>query len=222
MVTSIKFDEATEEVFIDQNTFWKFKNEYATYKDSVIDDDMGVFDEWARVIIYQHLNYAYMLFAQNPTLSADMTESIYRRSKDYALKTIEFIKELETIAPCFQNNDEIGLVSLFKAYVYRNLFVIKKHLNEDDCLDWLKLTIKERAALKNNFGGGTIDTQLYNNFCMEYYLSLVNLLSTDESVDPFEVEMYRAEMSAYIDSVMSGNTENMYLKQMARWCKKKS
>ncbi len=218
MVTEIKYDESRNAVFIEQNTFWRFKNEYETYIDAVVDDDMGVFDEWARVFIYQHLNFAYMLFSHNESLSEKMTVSLCGKCRDYALETITYMEELETIAPCVQNNDEIGLISLLKAYVYRNLFVVKQRLNEEDWLKWLKLTIKERAALKNNFGGGTIDTQLYNNFCMEYYLSLIDLLSTDESIDPFEVEMYRAEMLEYIRSVKNNNSENMYLRQMSHWC----
>ncbi len=218
MVTNIQYNETKNEVFIDQNVFWKFKNEYTNYVDAIVDDDMGVFDEWARVFIHEHLNFAYMLFAQNDSVSEDMVKAMYTKSKEYGLKTISYIEELEKIAPCIENNDEMGLVSLLKAYVYRNLFVSKSFLNEDDALDWLKKTFRERTSLKNNFGSGTIDTQLYNNFCMEYYLSLVNLLQTDDSIDPFEVQMYKAEMSEYIKSVIANNHENMYLKQMSHWC----
>ena len=218
MVTNINYNEVTNEVYIDQNTFWSFKNEYTSYIDSIVDDDMGVFDEWIRVFVYEHMNFAYMLFAQNDKVSEKIKSAMFSKSKEYALKTIEFIEELEVKAPCIENNDEIGLVSLLKAYVYRNLFVSKSYLNEDDAVKWLKLTLKERTSLKNNFSNGTIDTQLYNNFCMEYYLSLYNLLSTDENIDPFELEMYKAEIMDYVKSVMKNNSENIYLRQMLHWC----
>ena len=218
LVTNIKFNDKDNEVFIEKNVFWKFRSEYRSYDEIVVDDDMGVFDEWAKVFIHEHLNFAYMLFANNDSLDLDMKEKLYEKSKEHAMKAIECIERLEKIAPCVENNDEIGLVSLLKAYVYRNLFVIKDNLKEPDASDWLKLTIKERSSLKNNFGGGTIDTQLYNNFCMEYYLSLVNYLSSDNDADPFEVAMYKSEMKEYIDTVMSDNNENMYLKKLARWC----
>ena len=218
MVTNIRYNETTNEVYIDQNIFWNFKNEYTNYIDSIVDDDMGVFDEWIRVFVYEHLNFAYMLFGQNYTINEQMKSAMFSKSKEYALKTIEFIEDLEVKAPCIENNDEIGLVSLLKAYVYRNLFVVKSYLKDDDAVKWLKLTLKERTSLKNNFSNGTIDTQLYNNFCMEYYLSLYNLLSTDEDIDPFDLEMYKAEMRDYIKSVMKNNNENIFLKQMLHWC----
>lgn len=222
MLSNIKYSEALNDVYIDQDTFWRFKNEYADYYTEIIDDDIGTFDEWAKLFIYEHLNYAFMLFARNETNSTDITKMLYDKSKEYAIKVLDCIEELKKAAPCVENNDETGLISLLKAYVYRNLFLAKENLGEDDSLKWLKLTLKERAALKNNFGGGTIDTQLYNNFCMEYYLSLVNYLTAEENnISMFELQMYKSEIKNYIKSVMSDNSENMYLKQMARWCENK-
>ncbi len=218
LVTSIKLNENENNVYVDQSVFWKFKNAYCGYESDVVDDDIGIFDEWAKVFIFQHLTFAFMLFANNNSLKSDMRSSLYEKSKDYAFKAVEHIKTLEKRAPCIENNDEIGLLSLLKAYVYRNVFIAKDYLKDEDAAEWLKLTLKERLALKNNFDGGIIDTQLYNNFCMEYYLSVVNYLSNIQDVDEFEIEMYRNEMREYINSVMSDNSENVYLKQMSKWC----
>lgn len=218
LVTNVKFSEKDNEIYVDQAVFWKFKNAYTSYNDEIVDDDMGIFDEWAEVFIFEHLTYAFVLFARNETISPEMKNTLYEKAKENALEAIQSIERLEASAPCIENNDEIGLISLLKAYVYRNLFLAKDKLGEEDAADWLKLTLKERASLKNNFGGGTIDSQLYNNFCMEYYLSLVNYLTSSKNIDAFEIEMYKSEMRDYISSVIADSNENLYLKQMSRWC----
>lgn len=218
LVTNIKLNDSNNDVYIDQKVFWEFRNAYKSYDGMLVDDDMGIFDEWAKVFIYEHLTFAYMLFAKNASLTNEMRTSLYDNSRKSALKAINHIENLEKVAPCVENNDEIGLISLLKAYVYRNLYISLDYLGDPDASKWLKLTLKERSSLKNNFGGGTIDTQLYNNFCMEYYLSLVNYLSSTEELDSFEIEMYKSEMREYINSVMADNNENVYLKQIARWC----
>ena len=80
----------------------------------------------------------------------------------------------------------------------------------------------ERKSLRKNFGKGTIDTQLYNNFCMEYYLALVNYLDFvgEGEIDEFDLMMYRKEMTDYLNSVKKDSQENPYLKQIAKWCNK--
>jgi hypothetical protein len=162
--------------------------------------------------------FAYMLFGNNAP--EGMRPMINARIVDYAHKTIGAIEVLESRAPCKENNDEIGLLSLFRAYVYRNLFLAKQLLGEPDADEWLAKTLKERESLKNTFGRGTIDSKLYDNFCMEYYLSLVNLLSFHEQeYDEFEIMMYKQEVRAYLDSVLKNDTSNIFLTQIAHWCK---
>lgn len=95
MLTNIKYSEALNDVYIDQDTFWKFKNEYTNYYAEIIDDDIGTFDEWAKLFIYEHLNYAFMLFARNETNSTDITKMLYNKSKEYAMKVLDCIEELK-------------------------------------------------------------------------------------------------------------------------------
>lgn len=219
MVTNIKLDAITSEVYIDQNVFWQFKNDYIHYTSCITDDNIGIFDEWANVFLFEHLTFAYMLFANNNSLSDDMKKSLHTKSVECALKTLACIDILEQRSPCKENNDEVGLISLFKAYVFRNLFLSKTYLHEQDANDWLNKTLEERMSLKNNFGKGTIDTQLYNNFCMEYYLSLISYLSVN-NVDEFDLLMYKSEIKDYLNSVQKEKNENLYLNQILQWCNK--
>lgn len=218
MVIHIKLEKDTSEVYIDRNIFWSFKSEYEHYIIAAVDDDIGIFDEWANVFIYEHLTFAYMLYANNNENNEMMRKMLHSKSKEYAYKTIEAIEILCQRSPCRENNDEIGLISLVRAYVYRNLFLSKKILEEDDAGEWLRKTLDVRASLKNNFTRGTVDTQLYNNFCMEYYLSLVNYLDNKHDIDPFEKLMYRSEMLEYVQSVQEENNSNAYIQQIAMWC----
>ena len=185
-----------------------------------MDDTIGIFDEWMRVFVNEHLAFAYMLFANSTTVAPEMRLMMQQKIVSYALGALECIEILEQRAPCRENNDEVGLISLFRAYIYRNLFLAKQQLGEGDAEEWLAKTLKERESLKNSFDRGTIDSKLYDNFCMEYYLSLVNYLSFHEGkVDDFEVLMYKSEIKSYLNAVAQSNSENAFMKQIELFCK---
>ncbi len=222
MVTNIKVDEKTSEVYIEKDVFWKVKKDYEHYKNAIVEDNLGVFDEWASLYVSEHMTFANMLIANNPAIDKAMSVKLYQKSGECAIETIENIERLEAQAPCKENNDSIGLISLFKAYVYRNLYLAKKVAGDrEEAMEWLKKTMIERESLKNNFDKGAIDTKLYNNFCMEYYLSLVNYLSDcDEGeIDDFELFMYKSEIESYLDAVKKERSENAFLGQIEHWCK---
>ena len=220
LVLNIKSDSQTSEVYIDQKLFWETKKEYEYYLESLETDNTGIFNEWFLLFVKEQLCFTYNLFANNPQLDEKSVVSICKKTVEYGYESIEIIDRLEEQTPCKENNDHIGLISLLKAYVYRNVFLAKKQLGEEDANDWLKKTMKERKSLKNNYGKGTIDTQLYNTFLMEYYLSLVNYLSctSEESVSDFDVMMYKDEVREYLSSVKKQNKENVYIKLITHWC----
>ena len=221
MVMNIKVRQDGE-VYIDEETFWKFRNDYMHYGKLLTVDDIGVFDEWVSVFLAEHFAFAYMLIANNETFDETMVRKFNEKAKQHALETIDAIAFLEKRTPSKENNDSIGLISLFKSYVYRNLYIAIQNLNEDGAIEWLEKTLMERKSLRKNFGKGTIDTQLYNNFCMEYYLALVNYLDFvgEGEIDEFDLMMYRKEMTDYLNSVKKDSQENPYLKQIAKWCNK--
>ena len=219
MVRSIKTNPQTADAYIEQDVFWKFKNDYAHYEKSIVDDTIGIFDEWMRVYVNEHMAFVYMLFSSNPTVASEMRLAMQQKIVAYAEKAMCAIEVLEQRAPCKENNDERGLISLFRAYVYRNMFLARQQQGEPDAAEWLAKTLKERESLKNSFDRGTIDSKLYDNFCMEYYLSLVNYLSYHAGeVDEFDVMMYKNEIRNYLDSVAQNNAENAFMKQIAVWC----
>lgn len=218
MVQNIQIDETTREVYISRDVFWEFKKAYSLYERSVVQDDIGLFAEWANIFIAQHFSFASMLFANNTQIDEETRKNLRTKQAEYSLKTLDLIVVLLRQLSGDEKNDENGLLSLLRSYCYRNLFLAKKALQEDDADEWLEKTLQEREKLKNNFGRGTIDTQLYNNFCMEYYLSLVNYLSYKTDVDPFDKEMYISEIREYLNSLAKEKNKNAYIQQIALWC----
>lgn len=210
--------QATEdgEFFIDRRTFRKFRDNYLEYRESIVDDDMGTFDEWANVFLSEHLTYAYNLYACNPELSEENAIKNMKQSKFWAEQSLKDIAVLENSAPVKDNNDHKGILSLFYAYIYRNLFLCSLKLNDGNEIKWLEKSKKERTALKTNFEIGSIDSQLYDNFAMEYYLTLIECLHyADElGLDEDDVEDYKDEIRKYIEESKAQSDHSKYVERI--------
>ncbi len=204
-------------------------HDYKVYADSCEDvmgeikeDDDGTFDEWANVFVSQQLTYATLLFAGHPEHNDEMRELLYEKCISDCEKALHYIKILEKSTPCIENNDAIGLVSLFKAYLYRNIYVSHKNLGNDEYNDWLKKSMKERKSLLRNFSQGSIDSKLFANFEMEYYLALAEYLLFSEkgSVDRFEQKMCMSEINRYLKQVEKEDNSNFYVDQIGSYFRK--
>ncbi|MBO5328448.1 MAG: nucleotide-binding protein [Clostridia bacterium] len=219
-ILNIKTAENNSNVYIEQETFWRFKKDYEHYLNSVQNEDTGVFDEWMNLFIYEHFAYACMLMANNPAITPEMHIMMNKRQKDYSIKALDAMAELEKVVSVKDNNDDVGLLSLLRAYIYRNLFDAKKNLGEEGASEYLKRSFQERSSLKNIFGPGTVDTQLYNTFCMEYYLALMSYLDYAEEfgLDEFDVEMYLMETRSYLNAVKQESSQSVYIKLIEHMC----
>ncbi len=204
------------EFFIDRRTFRKFRDNYLEYRATIVDDDMGTFDEWAKVFLSEHLTYAYNLYAGNPELSQENSIKNMELSKYWAEQALEDMKTLENSAPVKDNNDHKGILSLFYAYVYRNLFLCSLKLKDGNEIKWLEKSRKERTALKTNFEIGSIDSQLYDNFAMEYYLTLIECLNYADALglDEDDVEDYKDEVKKYIKESKSQTDHSKYVERI--------
>lgn len=205
------------EMYIDASVYRKLMERYPEYRHELYHDDMGTFDEWADVFMSEHMCYAYNLYANNPEISAERRNAAMQRVIEWADIAIKDIEQLQKVAPIIENNDHIGLLSLFKAYVYRNRFLAERALNTGEELKWLKLTRGERISLKRHFEDGMVDTHISENLEMEYYLCLTEYLSyadqlglakfdvddcLDEIKEYIEKTELRTEHNKYIDSIM--------------------
>ena len=148
---------------------------------------------------------------------AEDRTGLHERAIEYSHKTLENLDVLESFGKKDDNADTIGLDSLIRAYVYRNLYVSNDFLgNKEEAKDWLYKTYKERSKLKNNFEG-IIDTQIQNTFLMEYYLAIIDYYNYMDSLN----KKYNLNsMKAYLDEMSKDKKENAYLRRIALFYEK--
>lgn len=203
LITSLK-SNANGDIYVEMETFNDFSKTCFTLLDEIVDDDGGTFDEWIKVFIYCMLSYCYDLYSNSPDAPEEIIEELLQESIALSTKGLEAIRILEESTPCIENNDSIGLVSLLKAYTYRDLFLEEKLLHPDDYetwMKWLELSKKERSALLRNYSMGSIDSKLYDSFRLEYFLSIGEYIrfARPESISKLELHMMKSELKRFID-----------------------
>ena len=203
-------------VYISDDTFRKFFSSTKNLLDEIERDDSGIFDEWARVILTENIAYACSLYSQNPAIKADVKKYVDSNIISYGRKCTDYIAELEKINNKNDNNDEIGLIAVFKAYLYRHLYVAHKTESLPEAQKWLNMSLKEWKGLLNNFGDNSIDSKLYENFEMEYYLTLIDYLNicNDDSIDEFEKIMLLDDIDEFISKFEKRNNAHAYIKKI--------
>ena len=204
-------------VYLSEDAFRNYYNHCKDIIDGIKDDEMGTFDEWAKVIASENLAYACSLSACNPNLPEQTKNYLFNKVIEYGNRCVAFISNLEQVTPCKENNDGVGLISVFKAYIYRHIFVACKNVHSDEAEKWLKLSLKERKSLLINFDRNSIDTMIYSNFEMEYYLNLMEYIEYmgKDRIDEFDYIMYLSDIDAFISKYDSQNHVHAYIKKIS-------
>ena len=206
---------------IDKHVFLRSKESFERLISRIVPDDSGIFDEWAYVIASELLAYTYMLFANNTELDDKMRRTLYTRSSDMSEKTLKAMDVLCEVAPVKESNDDVGLLCLIKSYVYGNEFLSKRYLGTGDELDSLKKSLDCCSQLKELYGSGTVDSQLYNTIHMRYYLLLSEYLAySKDSLDEFDRMMYMTDIDDYIDKVDKESMTRNFIDRI-RFCRDK-
>lgn len=215
LYTHLKMNEEGK-VYIEEDAYFEFVEEEKEILSEIVADDSGSFDEWARIFAYNHLCYANFLFASNLENDMETREMLYEKSIDAAKKCLDEMSAFEKTPACRENNDSVGILSLFKSYEYRNIFLSCKRLGLDEYKEWLELAKRERKALVRNFNKGSIDSKLYDNFRMEYYLILVEYMENVDinTIDKFEKKMYLSEINKYLTLKKEEDSTGIYVKKI--------
>lgn len=136
---SIAFLEATSDlsasddiVYISHDTFRAYFSTCKTMLDEIHVDESGTFAEWAKLILAENLAYVTFLYASNPNIVDNMRRQLFQKVIEYSEIGLECVKVLENLASSVENNDTVGLISLFKAYLYRHLFNSHRSLNSKE------------------------------------------------------------------------------------------
>lgn len=192
-----------EVVYLSDDAFRKYFNACKDMLEDIEDDSSGLFDEWAKAITSENLAYASSMYAQNPALNENTRNFLFQKTLQYGNQCLGFLKTLSDMKINVENNDVSGIISVFRSYIYRHLFIASKVVDKDNASKWLQLSIKERKSLLKNFDSNSTDTKIYSNFEMEYYLNLVEYLDYfDKSqIDEFDYIMYLSDIDGYISKV---------------------
>lgn len=206
-------------VFVSDDVFFKYNNRSKETLEDLQNDKNGSFGIWAKVFATEQLAYGCMLFAENEENERDMRDALYEKCISLAQDSLTLITELENTASCKENNDSTGLIALIKAYVYRNLFVSMTELGKADSLQWLKKAQKEHKSLIRHYDQGAIDSKLYNNFRMEYYLNLSEYMryADDDAMDKFERKMHLSEINKYLKYIEQEEGASVYVKKINKY-----
>jgi hypothetical protein len=76
--------------------------------------------------------------------------------------------------------------------------------------------MKARKQLVRTFDNNSIDSKLYDNFKMEYFLNLMEYLDFSDraSIDEFDYMMYLDEIDEYIREYSRSDTMGTYFKKI--------
>lgn len=172
---------------------------------------------WMAVTIYEKLNYTYMIYSQNRTISDSSKEYYYEKSIQTGLSAIDWCNNLIDLNKT--TNKEYA--TLLKAYVYRNIACILEYKGcetSNEYEEYLTKSLHERQTLVDDYRCRNIDTRLYDSFEMEYYLALAevtNLLnrknSSQYSMESAEAVYSNLEMmEEYIKKVNISSLNRSY------------
>ncbi len=203
--------------YIEKDVFRKFRDVYVQSREALDELEEGGFVEWAKLFIAEHLLYTYCLVANNEELPEKTRTAYYQKAIECAQTSIKEADFLSTQPHVKESNDRKGFLSLFYAYIYRNLFLCYKYLGDaNKAIEYLKKTRKERAMLKTNFEEGSLDSKLHENFMMEYYLTLSECMEyADElDLDEEDVEDCKEDIQKFLQQLNDQDDTTVYIEKI--------
>lgn len=206
-----------EAVYIEDSVFREYYNTCKDMLKEIQNDDSGTFDEWAKMILAENLAYVCAVYAKNPHLSKDFSNMLFGKTLEYGKQFEKHVTALENSAPCIENNDHVGLISMFKGYIYRHMFNACLALQNDEALHWITESMRERQSLLRIFDKNSVDTKIYANFQMEYYLNLIEYLDFvhKEGINQFDYMMYLNDIDSFLQQCNSANDMHSYIQKIA-------
>lgn len=160
---------------------------------------------WAKVLIYNIVNYALILYSSNPETNEQRAQGYLKESIKRAEDCLAICEEL------LKNHTNLHFAELFKAYMYRNLAIANKMLGEDaeKIGAHLRSSYKMREALWDYYNETQkINTTILESFEMEYFLALSEQL--EYISDEFSRMDCMEDCQRYIEKVENANLEKTH------------
>ncbi len=146
------------------------------------------FKQWLEILALESLNYILILRTAAPDVNPDRRNRLLESSLEYAERTLE-----RCTALCGEPKNEISDVStneqavtLYRAYMYRNLFTayLKKTApDREKAYKYLTLSYQERKKLLEYYKVKTISSRIFDSIEMEYFLAISELLEYMDDED---------------------------------------
>lgn len=200
---AIKKDEARNVIYLDRSDFRKIEttmnNILATVESW--DDQDSDFCLWFKAMINDIKNYMYILYSEMPGIDDKTRELLLKKAIPYAQNCIALCKTLE------QKAENEQCVSLFNAYMFRNLALIYEKLygiekNEEyleENAENLKKSLEHRKSLWVYYKDRRINARLFANFELEYYLALSEYIQqVDDALEKSEIKKDCIEYVSHI------------------------
>lgn len=160
-------------LYLSEDDFFDTKNELLSIEENVNNWGEDDFTVWFRMLLYDLLNYAQVLFASMLDFDPEWRDQLLDECNRYAGQCLELCDEL------LKNPANRHFAELYKAYMYRNLATAYKMQSRDVQLvfEALDNSRKMREGLWNHYSKAKlINTKLFETFEMEYHLTLSELL----------------------------------------------
>lgn len=207
-------------VYLSESSFMKYYGLCNDLLDEILKDDSGTFDEWAKTILNENLAYVCNLYAANPIVDNETKRHLYEKTLKYADDCLENINALLSFNFVKDQNDDKGIVSIFKSYIYRHMFNASKIVRPEESDKWLIASLNERKSLLRTFGNNSIDSKLYNNFRIEYYINLLEFIENNPNIDNFELSLNIKELKSFVDEFKLDNKISVYIQSIGDKLKK--
>ncbi len=185
-----------DRLFLDNHSFVEAKNSFSDILSAVDCWPENEFKTWIQLLSVEALNYIYILRASSPNIDDKKRNNLFKQSLGFANNCLEKCKMLSGNA----NNEQC--ITLYRAYMYRNLSTAYLKMDEPDLEAghrYLKLSYQERKKLLEYYRIRTISSKIFETIEMEYYLAISELLECPE--DPDTLDENIDSCNDYLDKI---------------------
>jgi hypothetical protein len=201
----MKIQSRDELLFLKKEDFRDLSRELLSIEAEIETWPEDDFTQWFSVLLFDTINYSYVLYASNPEISTERKEKRLKASIEYAEKCLVFCDKL------LENSKNLYFTELYKAYMYRNLATAHQMLGSDAELirENLEESFKMRVKLWYHYKKtNSINLRLMESFEMEYFLASSERLEYIDDDDDLEDSC--DECQEYINKVQARNREKSH------------
>lgn len=191
-------------LFLDRKNFKQIRQRLEGILEKVLTWPENDFTLWFLVLLQDTLNYAMVLYSFCPALTPEISRKALDTSLGYAQACLENCLKLIDTKPNRQ------CAQLFAAYMYRNLATYHTRTGGDPDViyDYLTKSFNVRQELMDYYEVHNINAHLYDNFEMEYFLALAELLGSLN--DPEVMQDFLEDCQEYIQRVKDQSREKSH------------